>query len=203
MQNTKQTITLLITLILLGSGSSIQAAGTAAKLNTDLKWPKDLYFLAPMESAVSTALSTTGARSSTVNSAAEKERQDNKSDVQKIEDYNIDFKKIVTNAFAKEMRAKGIYDISSSNELKLTVVMYGYSHKGGFNINMVPMLKVKAKLLDPNGKRLWKGTGGVSVFGKPVAKAGYYELLESKETARSMFVAAADKVAKKALKKYK
>jgi len=203
MQKIKPAAVLFLTTILLSLSGSLYAAGTAAKLSTDIKWPKNLYFMAPMQGVVSQSLSSSGASSSTVNSAAEKERRDKKSEIQQIEDFNIDFKKIVTDAFSKEMIAKGIYDGSSSNELQLKVVLYGYSHKGGFNIDMVPMLKVKAKLVDANGKRLWKGTGGVSTFGKPVAKAEYYDLLKSKETARSLFVAAAERAAHKALKKYK
>lgn len=204
MSITRMLVSALSCIVLLGSNASLlHAAGPSAKLNTELKWPKEMYFLAPGAGAVSSALSATGARSSTVNSAAEKERQDQKTDIQKIEDYGIDFKKIVTDAFVKEMQTKGIYDASSSNVLNLKVAMYGYSHKGGFTINMVPMLTVRATLLDANGKKIWKGKGNVSVFGKPVAKADYYELLESKEAAESMFVAAAEKTAAKALKKYK
>lgn len=196
--------TLLTSVVLLVSYSTaLFAAGTQAKLDVDIDWPKEMYFHKPLQGLATQALSSVGASGSTVASSAEKDRKDKTSDVQQVKDHGIDFKKLVADSFVNEMKKKGVYDETSSNSLKLKVVMYGYSHKGGFNINMVPMLKVKAKLFDQSGKRIWKGTGGVSVFGKAIAKADYYELLKSKETAQSMFVVAAEKVAEKALKKYK
>jgi|GEM_PF-5077561 len=192
-------------LLVLFLGSGILAASAAAdtvRLDPEIDWPKEMYYLAPLKGAVAGALQATGASDSTVSGAAADEREDELSDVARIEAHDVDFQQIVLGAFRTELEAKSLFDEAAERSLQLNVKLYGFSHKGGFNIDMVPMLKVKATVVDAKGKKVWKGGGSAGVLGKPAARTEYYDLLDSKEAVEGDFEKAADKVAKDALAKF-
>ena len=112
-----------------------------------------------------------------------------------MESEHIDLPAIVRNQYLEALQRSpqfaGKIRDDAKNQIELEIQMYGIAQKGAFSSQYKPVLRVKARLYNAEGKVVWEKVDFVANLNGTTPGYAYKELFEAKGAMENAFTVAA------------